>query len=65
MDYSIAYKNIERLVKLSDDDKEVFESLFKADTVKKNQIILEKGQVCKFEYFILKGCLRSRSETAF
>ena len=59
MDYSIAYKNIERLVKLSDDDKEVFESLFKADTVKKNQIILEKGQVCKFEYFILKGCLRS------
>lgn len=59
MDISIAYENIEKVIKLSSDEKETFQSLFEIDYIKRNQILLREGQISKFEYFILSGCLRS------
>lgn len=59
MDISIAYEHIEKIITLSSDEREVFQSLFVVDSIERNQLLLREGQVCKYEYFILNGCLRS------
>jgi CRP-like cAMP-binding protein len=33
-------------------------SFFKTKTIQKKQNLLAEGQVCKYHYFVLKGCLR-------
>ena len=59
MDISVAYKHIEKVIILSSRDKEVFESLVECISLKKNELLLEEGEICRYEYFILSGCLRS------
>lgn len=43
----------------SPDDLAVFNSLLKPKAVKKKQLLLREGEVCDFEAYIAKGCLRS------
>lgn len=31
---------------------------FKEKTVKKNEFLLREGEICKFNYFVISGCLR-------
>lgn len=59
MDLSGAFSSIERVVKLSNKEKEIFKTLTETDFIRNNDLLLREGQVCKFEYFILRGCLRS------
>jgi len=59
MDLSIAFKNIERLIHLTQEEKEIFESLFEIYLIDKKEILLQEGQICKYEYFVLEGTLRS------
>ena len=59
MDISIAYEHIEKVITLSSDERKVFQSLFEVDSIGRNQFLLREGQVCKYEYFTLNGCLRS------
>ena len=51
--------HIEGLIHLSDGEKEYFISLLKFKRVRKRQYILQAGDVCRYETFIIKGCLRS------
>jgi len=51
--------HIERLINLNADEKEYFISLLKFKRVRKSQYILQTGDVCRYETFIIKGCLRS------
>src|SRR5215212_5633194 len=51
--------HIEDLIKLDDSEKEYFISLLKFKRVRKRQYILQQGDVCRYETFIIKGCLRS------
>ncbi|MBX2876586.1 MAG: Crp/Fnr family transcriptional regulator [Saprospiraceae bacterium] len=59
MDLDIAFKNIARIVQLTENEKEIFKSLAEVITVKRKTHLLREGQICRFEYFILEGCLRS------
>ncbi|NRB52507.1 MAG: Crp/Fnr family transcriptional regulator [Saprospiraceae bacterium] len=59
MDLEIAFKNIARIVPLTEDEKKIFRSLVEVITVKRKTHLLREGQVCRYEYFILEGCLRS------
>lgn len=59
MDLEIAFKNITRIVPLTEDEKEIFQSLVEVIMVKRKTHLLREGQVCRYEYFILEGCLRS------
>lgn len=37
---------------------EALSPYFKEKTVKKNEFLLREGEVCRFNYFVLSGCLR-------
>jgi len=51
--------HIESLINLNESEKEYFISLLKFKRVRKRQYILQMGDVCRYETFIIKGCLRS------
>jgi CRP-like cAMP-binding protein len=51
--------HIESLINLNENEKEYFVSLLKFKRVRKRQYILQVGDVCRYETFIIKGCLRS------
>jgi CRP-like cAMP-binding protein len=51
--------HIESLIHLDQREKEYFISLLKFKRVRKRQYILQAGDVCRYETFIIKGCLRS------
>ena len=59
MELDIAYKNINRIIDLQDYEKNIFESLIEIITVKRKEFLLTEGQICRYEYFVLSGCLRS------
>ena len=59
MELDLAFTNFERIIQLSEQDKEVFSSLVELVRVKKKTFVLREGQVCHYEYFVLQGCLRS------
>jgi len=46
-------------VRLSQEEEELILSYFEPVSVKKKKELLEAGEVCKYIYFITRGCLRS------
>ncbi len=50
---------VARLITLTGEEKELFHSLLRFKQVKKKQFLLREGEVCNFEAYILKGCIRS------
>jgi len=56
--YSALYNHINRFIDLSTDEKEILASLLKSFSFKKKAFLLEQGQICKANYFVVKGCLR-------
>jgi CRP-like cAMP-binding protein len=59
MTLDIAFLSFSKLIELSDGEKEIFQSLAQVVQVKRKQYLLQEGQVCRYEYFVLQGCLRS------
>lgn len=51
--------HIEGLIDLNENEKDYFISLLKFKRVRKKQYILQGGDVCRYETFIIQGCLRS------
>lgn len=51
--------HIEGLIDLNENEKDYFISLLKFKRVRKRQYILQGGDVCRYETFIIQGCLRS------
>ena len=59
MNLDLAYQHIGRIIDLSEEEKSIFESLGELQKLKKKTLLLKEGQFCAYEYFILKGCIRS------
>jgi CRP-like cAMP-binding protein len=55
-------KNISKHISLTVDEKEFFISLLKTKSLKKGEYLLREGDVCKYESFVIKGCLKSYYE---
>ncbi|MBL1220105.1 Crp/Fnr family transcriptional regulator [Chryseobacterium sp. L7] len=51
-------KNVTRFVDLNEEEKERFTDLLTHESVPKKTVLLREGEVCKFEGYIQKGCLR-------
>lgn len=51
-------KNVTRFVDLDEEEKERFTDLLTHGTVPKKTVLLREGEICKFEGYIQKGCLR-------
>jgi CRP-like cAMP-binding protein len=49
---------VAKYITLSSGELEFFHSLLRVKKVKKKQFLLQEGEVCDFEGFILKGCTR-------
>src|SRR5690606_39929905 len=59
VDFSAINDYVNRCGQFTPDDITVFNSLLKPKTVQKRQLLLREGEVCDFEAYIVKGCLRS------
>lgn len=51
-------KHIEKFTEISEQEFSEITAFFRIETVKKRQDLLTEGQVCKWNYFVLSGCLR-------
>jgi len=51
-------KAISRYVAFTPEELEVFDALLERRAVPKKTIMLHEGEVCNFEAFVVKGCLR-------
>lgn len=50
---------VAKYIALSGEELDFFHSLLRVRRVKKKQFLLQEGEVCDFEGFILKGCIRT------
>lgn len=50
---------VNRCGRFSAEDIAVFNSLLKPREVKRKQILLREGEICDFEAYIVKGCIRT------
>lgn len=50
--------HIEKFTRLSDEEFADIFAFFQTVTVRKKENLLVEGQVCKYHYFVLSGCLR-------
>jgi CRP-like cAMP-binding protein len=50
---------VARYIQLTKEELEIFHSLLQYRQVKKKQFLLKEGEVCTFEAYILKGCVRT------
>jgi len=56
--YKALFNHINRFIDLSNDEQETLASLLKSFSVKKKAFLLEQGETCKANYFVVNGCLR-------
>jgi len=56
--YTLLRENIEKHIHLTDEEFAQFSAPFYLQKVKKKQMLLREGEICKFEGFVNKGCLR-------
>jgi CRP-like cAMP-binding protein len=59
--YDRILKNISRFITLSPDEELYFTSIIRVKRLKKKQYLLQEGDVCRYEFFVNKGCLRTYS----
>lgn len=50
---------VAKYIRLTDEESAFFHSLLKPRHYKKKTFLLQEGEICDFEAFILKGCIRS------
>jgi CRP-like cAMP-binding protein len=58
MSFSLLFTQLKDWYKLSDEECNVFISLFEVIEIKKNQHLFIKGEIAKYVYFVEKGCVR-------
>nr|WP_315183562.1 Crp/Fnr family transcriptional regulator [uncultured Flavobacterium sp.] len=56
--YSQINQNISRYVTFDLEELEIFNSLLEYKKVPKKTILLHEGEMCNFEAFVIKGCVR-------
>lgn len=52
-------KHINSIVSLSPEDEAELTAVFKSRTLRKRQYLLQAGDICRQECFVVKGCLRA------
>ncbi len=59
MTFDLILKNISRHIDLDKTEVDFFISLLQPRAIKRKQFLLREGEVCKYETFVTKGCLRT------
>lgn len=50
---------VSRYITLTEEEREFFHSLLKHRKVRKKNFLLQEGEICDFEVYILKGCTKT------
>lgn len=56
--YSLILQNIARYVQLTEEEAAVFTGLLQLKKLRKKQFLVVAGEECRYEYFVIKGCLK-------
>lgn len=56
--YQLLKEYLTRYIDIPDQEADTFCSKFKLKTTRRGEILLEAGDVCRYVYFVNKGCLR-------
>lgn len=57
--FDLLLKNIARHIHLEPEESSFFISLARVRHLKKKEFLLQAGEVCRYEAFVLEGCLRN------
>lgn len=52
------FQNINKIINLSEEEYEQFHSYTQTVKLKRKELLLSEGDICKYSYFVSKGCLR-------
>lgn len=52
-------KYINKCIVIDDEERNLYHSFLEKQKVKKKAFLLEAGQVCKYEWYVIKGCVRT------
>lgn len=58
MKYDLILKNVSKHIQLDENEIAYFTSLLAETVVKKKQFLLRKDDICRYENFVVSGCLR-------
>ncbi|MDB4902861.1 MAG: DNA-binding transcriptional activator YeiL [Mucilaginibacter sp.] len=58
MPFNLLLNNISKFIHLESNEQEIFISYLKQKKLKRKQIFLDEGEVCKYSAFVTEGCLR-------
>src|SRR5688572_14021094 len=50
--------HLEKFIELNEEEFDAIIAFFQIEHFKKKENLLVEGQICKWHYFVLKGCLR-------
>ncbi|MBP0904292.1 Crp/Fnr family transcriptional regulator [Mariniflexile gromovii] len=56
--YSEIDKNVSKYVSFTKEELSIFHSVLEIKTISKKEYLLQEGDICDFEAFVVKGCLR-------
>lgn len=56
--FNTILRNISRTITLNDEEVEFFRSVLIHRRIKKRQYVLQAGDVCRYETYVVSGCLR-------
>ena len=51
-------KNVSAHIRLTDDEKAIFLSMLKPQSLKRKQLLLREGDICRASAFVVNGCMR-------
>jgi CRP-like cAMP-binding protein len=57
--YQRILQNVSRFIQLTEEEQQFFTSLLQAKKLRKRQYLLQEGDICRNEYFVNSGCLRT------
>lgn len=58
MDFDLLISNISQHARLNRAEWDLFTSLLEARSIRKKEFLLREGEVCRYDYFVRKGCLK-------
>lgn len=59
MNFDLLVSNISRHISLTAEEIEFFSSLLKSKSLATGEFLLREGDICKYESFVIKGCLKT------
>ena len=59
MDLNFAFERFSNIITLDDEEKKTFHELVEIVNVEKKTRVLTAGQICRYEFFVLSGCIRT------